>query len=573
MENTDLRSLLFEVAVKKRQLSWHPGKTGINSDLVALIDELPSDYLAGQMVVALHNGDTVLASTIWEKRGPFSLTLTYDEEWDNRIVTIDGRETVVPSQQFGEALYYLDHESETEHLQLIALVSGQFDPSVPFYRIPKSERGWLMMIPDCERFPYGQASRKPAVELPRFDGQRVHHSETIRVSQSRWSNLPEKWWGDCLCFASKEAVDEYPDDLKPYRPYIRARVINEQGNACLTKPLKTYAADFRSGEAPYERLEGFSFGLEADNQVDTSVDRVLVSETLSDLVRQGLAAPEGYVLCRTTISFLSSFEFDQPMNLDMVAPCIQARSLTNRLVAMSMPMAKELQETRCDRESSLALIADPDYQHHLIECLGLDVIKSLLLSENAKAGLWPEQFLFVQERFGVPADQLCLRIWQNSPDAVSPDIILSRGHHVNCEGFDASSAQPCAHLVKALESVDGDLLVNGIRTTGPDEELIERTSAALLALYEFDHESDDNESFNPFREEDVSKALEELNRPLHVFRSVWAYRGIDRFAAVAATAMEWEFAAQLYGRKALAPYWRNVPSAAKVKIASTGLSI
>ncbi|MHD0644240.1 hypothetical protein ACYPKM_01220 [Pseudomonas aeruginosa] len=558
----------------------------VTPDVIRAVDDLPRFDALQFFVEHLFFGDIVMAQLLWDRQGPFDFEL--DERYGKgTFIIMDGEERKVRQFSGMPNLQYLRVNDEPAFLALVQKASKGYD--ITEYVYPSEHlNGWNQLLVDAKVPASRRLGPLPRPKLPIFDGGSVTHSGLLRARLLRFEGLPLNWHDDMLCYATKEAVAAFPDDLRPYRSVTEVILKSEPSAIPSRKEAKEWVAsleDFigavKKGEMAFGDADRFGAGVERDGVGGDFIDPTLLWQIGHNYAQTCFNTPEGHVLCRVKPSFLSRFELDVDENQDQCVKVVNGQSLIERMIATrNHRYAEGLYQDMTDQGSLSTILRavkdDPLRQKNLVRLMGLDTLRSFITGHAQKYAQQSWEYRVAVNDFGCDPFSLRLAIDQGLDaficDHQENPYVIPAGQPVMVSWFNVNDPVPSQQLIYLLQQTGGDAVVNGIATNGTDEDVFARTTEILQqGAPEIEDEDADSWEWphtgRPMQNEgphDVEKAI---------LRAVWAYRGVDAFAQRATEDIHWTFAIEVFGPQALKPYMRKMPAGLKVGMASRTLAL
>ncbi|MHD0644241.1 hypothetical protein ACYPKM_01225 [Pseudomonas aeruginosa] len=563
MEERD--RLRYEGQIRLRNIAWYGNITEISPVLSGLISELPVEYLLGQFVLHLHAGDTILATEIWNRRGPFDFTLALDQSNNTRIISYQGQEIRLSHSQFSEALHFLDQENEIAHLTLMHWASKGVDLTDP-EAYPEDERAWHFMIPTEYKWARTLSLSEPVVKIPLFDGKTVVHSDIVRLAIAQRDGLPPKWWDDCVCIATREAVSAYPEHLLPFEQQVMIDLDTGDPLCPDTRMLRDVASTLDFEGEDLRRVSSIFFRVSPIGRAEDAFERLLVAESESLPLQAGFGLEEGRVLCRTTISFLQSFDMDVPVQLDQAKELMGRGSVVDRISAMQDIGDNFMKNIGYGRAELLANLHLPGYLECLRREMGEGALKRFVKAQ-AKEMITPKSFRLATEELGLKALEMLLLVPLDEPVLSDVGVVVQKGQPIITSWCpdDKLSDQ----LMSLLAATEGELILDTVSASVSDQAAMDGLDDVFAELRDIE----DVIVSSRLDRKEADDLLFLVKKRLDAYRHIWAFRGLDRFIAAEPSTEAWAFALRLYGREALTPYWKSIPPSARVGMAGSVLSL
>lgn len=565
------------------------------NEIETTIAGLQDDERGRALFRACIHGDLEVAKVIWEKRGPFEVSYAYK---------LKGYDTIINDELVFDSTaawhYFTNIKNSTELSELL-----EWMPTVGM--------GFLVGV-GADTAPMLQSSRLEKTiqkiawassftgELPMLTRGVVTDPELMLALQARssTSSYPDIF-EEVLCWVEEGALQEFEGQVSSYRSIQSLFLDNESGTEYLEVPVAevddeiikdictTHLVDgnpvLSEGKWKYRSLDLQTF----PDAPSEPKNKLILGYQADEPLKHGFNHKPGYVLCRTSVDFLSQF----PVGSISQANLSKAEGFTKSYFPLDLALLQTPQENALHA----GCLARKNGMHHGVHDT-LYEIKSLFrafadtspLQSYLQQAINPNLFGFIKQHHcyvSLDVDSM-IGLHQGlgiDNTGFSVDIDYKDLQKLHDIGYRFSDESTTFHSMRKNEAgtpllhrptesytdvnfdPESSMIGKGSQNQGDrDKDAVEKRYAYAISMNLWPAETDKPGSLSDAlvmagRKKKWGETPHEL-----ALLAYLDHAGIEACAAVAKTTPHWTFLKDHFGRDAMDPFMSSATRAARGKI-------
>jgi len=538
-------------------------------ELRKAISWLTEKECPGVLLAALFKADNLVAETLWEQRGPFSVNLTSDASQTSHTLNGEPFELyrIKDTKQFMAATIPEDLVLTFNNIRTMGVTGVLETDQVKRSMIAAGNLDYAFDLVRSISF---------TGEIPVFANERVSNPELAVVLLQATMKSGDVY-DPILCWASPEMVSRYPEQIGVFTSVQHFEVELRGSGITKTLTFPEWAESFTNTQG--HNLLPDNYLLTGFPEDDSRTGHSLLTLMGSPALQHGFINRDGLVLCHTKASFLSEFEMtdfdvskgrdcqvfvDKYLPLDIIVdrcfPDGYGNFKQNGLHPSNRYSAGVRPRSSRSRKEFMELLVDPDMGSKIKGLMTTEQWHHLARIQTLESST----FLALHRAIGFGNEGLSIKVERGYVDKMQkagfrfsskPYRLINSLKNMEAEEF-LANGQTCVDLTSiSRDQLPYEQLVDmGLWPTSVIPEPKDLASALASCA----------------RRKDVASKLDETSLSLRAY----VYNaGVEACAEVASNPKQWAFMLDLFGPDAMRPYSRELPAESLGKVFAHDLGL